>query len=232
MGVLSLVKKKGKERKREFTKHQLSRFQQRKRRERLFLIVGISVIAVVAGVIGRGWYTEKYQPVRDSKETEIRILEDEGAPSEESEVLIIEDVEAANEEAEPQIPGDEGVPSEETKPKIIGEVSAQEAFVLIQQNQDNPDFVILDVRKPENFADGHIEGAINIYKHSRNFEEELQKLDKGKTYLVYCRKCTPPYPCSINPPGAAAVMRNLNFEKVYNMGGIIQWQEEGYLLVK
>jgi rhodanese-related sulfurtransferase len=209
--------------------------------------VGISVIGVVAGVIGRGWYTEKYQPVRDSEETEIRILEDEGAPSEESEVLIledagapseesevliIEDVEAANEEAEPQIPGDEGVPSEETKPKIIGEVSAQEAFVLIQQNQDNPDFVILDVRKPENFADGHIEGAINIYKHSRNFEEELQKLDKGKTYLVYCRKCTPPYPCSINPPGAAAVMRNLNFEKVYNMGGIIQWQEEEYPLVK
>lgn len=227
-----MVKKKGKERKREFTKHQLSRFQQRKRRQRLFLIVGISVIAVAAGVIGRGWYTEKYQPVRDSEETEIRILEDAGAPSEESEVLIIEDVKAANEEAEPQIPGDEGVPSEETKPKIIGEVSAQEAFVLIQQNQDNPDFVILDVRKPENFADGHIEGAINIYKHSRNFEEELQKLDKGKTYLVYCRKCTPPYPCSINPPGAAAVMRNLNFEKVYNMGGIIQWQEEEYPLVK
>jgi len=228
-----LAKKKGKERKHEFTKHQLSRLQQRKRRQRLFLIVGISVIAVVAGVIGRGWYTEKYQPMRDSEESEVLIIGDAEATNEESEVLIIGDAEAANEETKPLIIGDAGAPNnEETEPQIIEEVSAPEAFSLIRQNQNNPDFVILDVRKPEEFAVGHIDQAINIYKHSSNFEEELQKLDKGKAYLVYCRKCTPPYPCSINPPGAAAAMRNLNFEKVYNMGGIIQWQEEGYPLVK
>ena len=109
-----MVKKKGKERKREFTKHQPSWLQQRKRRQRLFLIVGISVIAVVAGVIGRGWYTEKYQPIVSNEETEIRILEDEGAPNEASEVLIIEDAEAAN---------------EETKPQIIGEVSANKIWI-------------------------------------------------------------------------------------------------------
>ena len=98
-----MVKKKGKERKREFTKHQPSWLQQRKRRQRLFLIVGISVIAVVAGVIGRGWYTEKYQPIVSNEETEIRILEDEGAPNEASEVLILEDAGVSDEETKPQI---------------------------------------------------------------------------------------------------------------------------------
>jgi hypothetical protein len=51
------------------------------------------------------------------------------------------------------------------------------------------------------------------------------------TAIVYCRKCLPPYPCNLDPPGAAAVMRNLGFEEVYNMGGVIQWEAEGYPLV-
>ena len=67
-------KKKEREHKREFTKHQLSRQQQQKRRQRIFLIVGISVIAVVAGVIGGGWYKNEYLPVR---ETVIRVNDTE-----------------------------------------------------------------------------------------------------------------------------------------------------------
>jgi parvulin-like peptidyl-prolyl isomerase len=57
-----LAKKKRREHRWEPTKHQLSRQQQHRRRQRLFLIIGISVIAVVAGVLGGGWYKNEYLP--------------------------------------------------------------------------------------------------------------------------------------------------------------------------
>jgi len=61
-----LTKKKREEHKREFTKHQMSRWQQQQKRHRLFMIAGISVIAVVAGVIGGGWYRDEYLPMRET----------------------------------------------------------------------------------------------------------------------------------------------------------------------
>ena len=72
-------KKKARAHKHEFgkhplTKHQLTRLEQRKRRQRIFMIVGISVIAVVGGIIGGGWYTEQYQPLQ---ETVIRVNDTE-----------------------------------------------------------------------------------------------------------------------------------------------------------
>jgi len=60
--VLGLAKKKRRQHRWEPTKHQLSRQQQQRRRQRLFLIIGISVIAVVAGVLGGGWYRSEYLP--------------------------------------------------------------------------------------------------------------------------------------------------------------------------
>lgn len=74
MGGLDLAKKKQHEHKREVTRHQLSRWQQQKRRHRLFLIAGIGVIAVVAGVIGSGWYKSEYLPMR---ETVVRVNDTE-----------------------------------------------------------------------------------------------------------------------------------------------------------
>ena len=58
-------KKKLEEPKREFTRRQLSQWQRQKRRQRLFLILGISVIAAVAGIIGRGWYVGQYLPMHE-----------------------------------------------------------------------------------------------------------------------------------------------------------------------
>jgi len=61
-----LAKKKKLEKpKREVTRRQLSQWQRQKRRQRLFLILGISVIAAVAGIIGRGWYIGQYLPMHE-----------------------------------------------------------------------------------------------------------------------------------------------------------------------
>lgn len=47
--------------------------------------------------------------------------------------------------------------------------------------------VLVDVRTPEEFAEGHIENAINLDVNNENFENLIEKLDTSKTYYVYCQ---------------------------------------------
>ena len=115
---------------------------------------------------------------------------------------------------------DETAPPE-TLTQIIEDITPQEAFALIQNNQNNPDFAIIDVRTPEEFAGEHIENAIDIDFRSESFWDELNKLDKNKTYLVYCRS-------GVRSRNALDIMAELNFREAYNMsGGIIAWKAEG-----
>ncbi|MFV0572277.1 MAG: rhodanese-like domain-containing protein [Xanthomarina gelatinilytica] len=46
---------------------------------------------------------------------------------------------------------------------------------------------IIDVRTPEEFQEGHIEGALNIDFYSEDFEKEFHKLDKEQPVYLYCR---------------------------------------------
>ena len=105
--------------------------------------------------------------------------------------------------------------------QIIKDVTPQEAYSLIQENKTNPNFVILDVRTPREFAGGHIEGAINLDYNSSSFKDDLNALDKTKMYLVYCRTAR-------RSRGALDMMRALEFREVYHMlGGIVGWTSEG-----
>ena len=111
--------------------------------------------------------------------------------------------------------------SEHVQTQIIQDITPQEAFTLIQENQDNPDFVIIDVRTPQEFAEEHIENAANIDFYSETFRGELDNLDKNKTYLIYCR-------VGGRSGSALNIMAELNFKEVYNiLGGINQWKAEG-----
>lgn len=56
---------------------------------------------------------------------------------------------------------------------------------LLDQNDGN--LVLLDVRTPEEFATGHIKGAVNISATAPDFVSNIQELDKTKKYIVYCR---------------------------------------------
>ncbi len=105
-------------------------------------------------------------------------------------------------------------------------VSAKEAYEFIQKNRGNADFVILDVRTPAEFETGHIEGAVNISFPSGVFEDEIGKLDKSKTYLVYCRT-------GRRSAAAVDVMRRHQFQKLMRFeGDILKWKSEGLPLVK
>ncbi len=81
--------------------------------------------------------------------------------------------------------------------------------------------VVLDVRTPEEVAEGIIPNAkhIDIFK-GQGFIDEIETLDKSKTYFVYCK-------AGGRSGQACAVMNQLGFKKAYNLlGGFSQWQGE------
>ncbi len=106
------------------------------------------------------------------------------------------------------------------------DISPQNAFELIQENRNNADFVVLDVRTVAEYNEGHLENVINIDYYGDTFSDKINALDKNKTYLVYCRS-------GFRSAGAVEIMKGLEFRQVYNMtGGIIQWQENGLPMVE
>ncbi|MFC1998876.1 rhodanese-like domain-containing protein [Chloroflexota bacterium] len=107
----------------------------------------------------------------------------------------------------------------------ISDSSVQEAYEILQSNVTNAGFVVLDIRTPKEYAAGYIEDAINIDYYASTFRDDVDELDKNKTYLVYCR--------TANRSGAAMpIFEELGFETVYNMiGGIVAWQAAEYPIV-
>lgn len=82
------------------------------------------------------------------------------------------------------------------------------------------DVVILDVRTPEETAQGKIAEAVEIDFRNENFSTEIEKLDTSKTYFVYCRSGN-------RSSQACNLMAQKGFRKLYNMkGGWLQWNEE------
>jgi rhodanese-related sulfurtransferase len=105
-------------------------------------------------------------------------------------------------------------------------IAATEAATLIQQHQKDPNFAILDVRTPAEFAEGHLEHAINVDLQSPTFRDLLDILNKQKTYLVYCRS-------GRRTEQATRLMQDLHFSHVYNMtGGILEWTDKQLPVVK
>jgi len=114
------------------------------------------------------------------------------------------------------------LPRTETQTQIARNIAPKEAYTLIQNNIGNPNFVILDVRTPAEFADEHIENAINLDYYSETFRDDLDKLDKTKIYLIYCRTGS-------RGESSLAIMKELGFREVYNIsGGITEWKAEGF----
>lgn len=77
------------------------------------------------------------------------------------------------------------------------------------------DFVILDVRTPQEYGESHVNESKNIDFLNSSFKNEISKLDKSKVYKVYCR--------SGNRSGQAVrLMKELGFQDVENLGGLAQ----------
>ncbi len=98
----------------------------------------------------------------------------------------------------------------------MANLSQQDWSKLASENQNA---VILDVRTPEEVAEGMIPNAVNInISDPHNFMEKLQTLDQSVHYFVYCRS-------GARSAQACAVMQQLGFANTNNLlGGIMEWQ--------
>jgi rhodanese-related sulfurtransferase len=101
------------------------------------------------------------------------------------------------------------------------DITVNKAAEMIEQMSSDAPIVILDVRTKGEFDSGHLNDALNLDVKSASFKEKISKLDKDKTYLVYCRS-------GKRSKRAQNIMKELHFKKAINMlGGFIAWQKAG-----
>ena len=106
------------------------------------------------------------------------------------------------------------------------DVTIKEAYALIMDNKGNGNFIIIDVRTPQEYASGHLENAINIDYNAPTFKESLATFDKDKTYFLYCRTGN-------RSSKAFEIMKEMDFKKINHMiGGIAAWINEELPIVK
>jgi len=85
-----------------------------------------------------------------------------------------------------------------------------------QTFESTPGAVLLDVRTPMEYAAGSIPGSVNMDIMGYDFQDDVAKLDKSKTYFIYCR--------SGNRSGqACAIMSEMGFTTYNLSGGIGAW---------
>ncbi|MEE9437755.1 MAG: rhodanese-like domain-containing protein [Saprospiraceae bacterium] len=106
--------------------------------------------------------------------------------------------------------------------QIHENINVSEAKTLIANNLSNSNFTILDVRTPNEYYPEHIEGAFFRNFYANDFQQQLDSLDKNRTFLIYCR--------SGNRSGQTfTMMKDLGFQGIYNMlGGMNAWNSAGY----
>jgi phage shock protein E len=108
----------------------------------------------------------------------------------------------------------------------VTNVTVGKAQKLIKERAGKADFVILDVRTPGEFAEGHIDGAVNLDIQAPDFEKRLRALDRKRSYLVYCRTGN-------RSRRATVAMEALGFRSIFHMNeGIVMWKQQNLPLAR
>ncbi|KQC03298.1 MAG: hypothetical protein APR53_01380 [Methanoculleus sp. SDB] len=108
---------------------------------------------------------------------------------------------------------------------VVRDVSPHEAAFLIEKNAGNADFIILDVRKPDERAQGFIAGSVNLDTRDLNFTDRLAALDRNREYLLYDTTGS-------RSASTMSLMEEMGFMKIYTLeGGINGWKIAGYPVV-
>lgn len=92
------------------------------------------------------------------------------------------------------------------------------AIEFSEKISEFPNAIIIDVRTPEEFADGHIKNAININWRGDTFVKQVSEIDPTKPVFVYCLS-------GGRSAAAAEKMRESGFNQVYELdGGMMKWR--------
>ena len=96
------------------------------------------------------------------------------------------------------------------------QISMDEAIAIMESESD---YIILDVRTPEEFADKHIPNAINIPNETIGTEDIPELPDKDQLILVYCRSGN-------RSKQASDTLVGLGYTNIVEFGGINDWPGE------
>jgi len=85
---------------------------------------------------------------------------------------------------------------------------------------------IIDIRTPQEFSQGHIEGAVNINYYDSNFMDQIAKYDKNQPIFIYCRSGN-------RTSSASRKMADFGFKQINDLeGGILYWIKNNNETVK
>lgn len=89
----------------------------------------------------------------------------------------------------------------------VESITPEAAAQLIKESSD---VVVLDIRTPEEFAEGHVAGAVNVDFRADSFEEKIGELDPGTPYVVHCRS-------GGRSAQSLPILEKAGFEKIYHL---------------
>ena len=96
------------------------------------------------------------------------------------------------------------------------QITMDEAVTMMAQETD---YIILDVRRPDEFAAGHIPKAINVANETIGTDEIPELPDKDQRIMVYCRS-------GRRSKEAAEKLVKLGYTNIVEFGGILDWKGE------
>ena len=96
------------------------------------------------------------------------------------------------------------------------QISMDEAVTMMAKETG---YIILDVRRADEFAAGHIPGAINVANESIGMDEIPELPDKNQLIMVYCRS-------GRRSKEASEKLMKLGYTNIVEFGGILDWKGE------
>ena len=118
----------------------------------------------------------------------------------------------------------QGAPAAIKSLPASGDISAGQARDLLANPPEG--LIILDVRTPQEFREGHLAGARNMDFFGGSFERQVEALPKDTPVLLYCRT-------GKRSAAAAELLGEAGVKRIYHMHhGLESWQQAGLPLEK
>ncbi len=109
-----------------------------------------------------------------------------------------------------------GCAAQTTEKASYRQIGMDEAVIMMAEEENH---IILDVRRADEFAAGHIPGAINVANESIGTTEIPELPDKDQLILVYCRSGN-------RSKQASRKLADLGYTNIVEFGGINDWPGE------
>ena len=109
-----------------------------------------------------------------------------------------------------------GCPAPQSQTNSYRQITMDEAVIMMEQEQG---YIILDVRRPDEFTAGHIPNAINVPNESIGTDEITELPNKDQLIMVYCRS-------GRRSKEASEKLVKLGYTNIVEFGGILDWKGE------